>query len=104
MQNLTEIFRIYGPEYIARHGDDMPSGHQKAIQAIISCRTSVYGMTVYQCQTCGQVHSIFRSCGNRHCPQCQHHKTRQWLEKQLDHLHRAGRAASLYPFPSESRL
>ena len=29
-------------------------------------------------------HLIDRSCGNRHCPQCQYHKSRQWLEAQLD--------------------
>jgi hypothetical protein len=84
MQTITEIFRTYGPEYIELYGNDMPSGHQKTIQAIIQCRTQIYGMTIYQCPDCGQIHHIFRSCGNRHCPQCQHHKTRQWLEKQLD--------------------
>jgi|SRR3990172_215288 len=84
MQTITDIFRTYGPEYIERHGDDMPSGHRKTIRAMIRCRTQFYGMTVYKCHDCGQVHHIFRSCGNRHCPQCQHHKTRQWLEKQLD--------------------
>jgi hypothetical protein len=84
MQTITEIFRTYGPEYIELYGKDMPSGHQKTIQAIIQCRTQIYGMTLYQCPDCGQIHHVFRSCGNRHCPQCQHHKTRQWLEKQLD--------------------
>lgn len=86
MTTLTDIFRTYSPEYVARYGDDMPAGHHKALQAIIACRTSVYGMTVYKCRTCGQVHSIFRSCGNRHCPQCQNHKTGQWLEAQLERL------------------
>jgi hypothetical protein len=62
----------------------MSRGHQKTIQAIIQCRTQIYGMTLYQCPDCGQIHHVFRSCGNRHCPQCQHHKTHQWLEKQLD--------------------
>jgi hypothetical protein len=27
-----------------------------------------------------------RSCGNRHCPRCQGHKAKQWLEKQLEKL------------------
>jgi hypothetical protein len=84
MQTITDIFRTYGPEYIERYGDGMPSNHRKTIQAMIRCRTQFYGMTVYKCHDCGQVHHILRSCGNRHCPQCQHHKTRQWLEKQLD--------------------
>lgn len=31
MQNITEIFRTYGPEYIERFEEDMPSGHHKAL-------------------------------------------------------------------------
>jgi hypothetical protein len=27
---------------------------------------------------------IYRCCGNRHCPNCQHHKTRNWLQSQLN--------------------
>ena len=27
-----------------------------------------------------------RSCGNRHCPQCQGHKAKQWLQSQLEKL------------------
>jgi putative transposase/transposase-like zinc-binding protein len=27
-----------------------------------------------------------RSCGNRHCPTCQHDKTKAWLETQIDRL------------------
>ena len=26
------------------------------------------------------------SCGNRHCPNCQHEKTQAWLQKQSDRL------------------
>jgi len=29
-------------------------------------------------------HMVYRCCGNRHCPNCQHHKTRKWLQTQLD--------------------
>ena len=29
---------------------------------------------------------VGRSCGNRHCPTCQHEKTQAWLEKQTDRL------------------
>lgn len=104
MQNITEIFRTYGPEYIERFEDDMPSGHHKALQAIIQCRTQVYGMTIYKCQGCGQIHHVFRSCGNRHCPQCQHHKTRQWLEKQLDRQVPCPHFLITFTVPEELRL
>jgi len=62
---------------------DLPDAHLKVIDAILNCRTGEYGYSVYRCGTCGEFHTIGRSCGNRHCPQCQHHKSRQWLETQL---------------------
>jgi hypothetical protein len=82
MGAITEIFRTFGPEYLARY-PDMPIQHKKTIYAIIKCRSGQYGVTIYQCDRCGKKHYIDRSCGNRHCPQCQYHKSRQWLEAQL---------------------
>jgi len=83
MGAITEIFRTFGPEYLARY-PDMPLQHKKTIEAIINCRSGKYGVAVYQCNSCGKKHHIDRSCGNRHCPQCQYHKSRQWLEAQLE--------------------
>jgi hypothetical protein len=84
MKTVNDIFRVYAPEYLLRFGDAIPEEHRKAIFAIINCRTSACGTTFFQCESCGERHAIHRSCGNRHCPTCQHHKSRQWLEKQLD--------------------
>ena len=83
MGAITEIFRTVGPEYLERF-PDIPLQHKKTIDAIINCRSGEFGQIVYQCQECGQQHSVDRSCGNRHCPQCQYHKSRQWLDTQLD--------------------
>lgn len=51
---------------------------------IINFRTDHYGASIYQCTECGERHMVYRCCGNRHCPNCQHHKTRKWLQTQLD--------------------
>ncbi len=40
-------------------------------------------MVVYECVGCGILHTTFRSCGNRHCPKCQNHKIKLWVEKQM---------------------
>lgn len=80
---INEIFKTYAPEYINRFGDLIPSDHRKVIDAIINCRTSHYGTIIYQCEKCGQNHIVYQSCGNRHCPNCQHHKAHQWLIKQI---------------------
>ncbi|MDI6800401.1 MAG: transposase [Actinomycetota bacterium] len=61
----------------------MPNIHRKVIDAIIGCRTEACGVALYECEKCGQLHRVYRSCGNRHCPTCQYHKIRQWLEKQI---------------------
>ncbi len=84
MTTVNDIFRVHAPEYLARFGDSIPSGHRKAIAAIIACRTPACGTTFFRCESCGERHTVHRSCGNRHCPTCQHHKARQWLEKHLD--------------------
>jgi len=67
MGAITDIFRNFGPEYLARY-PDMPIQHKKTVDAIINCRSGHYGVTVYQCGNCGKQHHIDRSCGNRHCP------------------------------------
>src|SRR4030042_7056538 len=84
MATLKQIFGDYGPEYIERFGDTMPGEHRKVINAIVHCRTEVFGATIYRCERCGQNHMVYRCCGNRHCPNCQNHKTRQWLEKRIN--------------------
>jgi hypothetical protein len=83
MTTINEIFRTFGPEYLQRYCQLMPKAHRKVIEAIIDCRTQACGLALYECESCGQFHRVYRSCGNRHCPTCQHHKTRQWLEKQM---------------------
>lgn len=83
MKTIKEIFVTYAPEYLEKFGSTMPEQHKKVIEAIINCRTPACGTVIYECAECGKTHEVFRSCGNRHCPVCQNHKTRQWLEKQL---------------------
>lgn len=83
MTTIKDIFKTYGPEYIQLFGDAMPLEHRKVINAIINCRTDYYGATIYRCNECDKNHMVFRCCGNRHCPNCQHHKSRLWLEKQI---------------------
>ena len=84
METIADIFREHGPEYLETYQESIPSNHRKVIKEIINCRTAVCGVNVYTCGQCGKSQVVFRSCGNRHCPTCQNHKTRQWLEKQLN--------------------
>lgn len=84
MNSIQQIFQEYGPSYLDQFGNDIPSHHKKVIAAIQNCRSGNYGLCVYRCEDCGEYHIQAQSCGNRHCPTCQHGKTQQWLQKQLE--------------------
>lgn len=83
MTTLREVFNAYGPEYRQRY-PRLPLSQQKTVSAIQNCQSGHYGHSLYLCQSCGRQHRVNHSCGNRHCPQCQHHKTRLWLHRQLE--------------------
>jgi hypothetical protein len=83
MTTLRDIFTAFAPEYLERY-PHLPPAHRKAIHAIQYCQSGQYGHSLYQCQSCGEQHRVNHSCGNRHCPQCQQHKTQQWLQHHLD--------------------
>jgi hypothetical protein len=83
MTTLREIFTAFAPEYLERY-PTLPTSHRKVISAIQNCRSGHYGHSLSQCQSGGEQHRVHHSCGNRHCPQCQQHKTHQWLQHHLD--------------------
>lgn len=82
MGAITEIFKSFADDYLAQH-PGCPGRHRKVINAIINCRSGEYGATAYRCEGCGCRHIVYRSCGDRHCPQCQYHKSREWLHRQM---------------------
>ena len=86
MPSVREIFEECGPAYLKAFARRIPSHHRKVIRAIIDCRTERMGTMLYQCESCGKAIELFRSCGNRHCPTCQHEKASQWLERRLEQL------------------
>jgi len=83
MTTIRDIFTAFAPEYLERY-PNLPPSHHKVIRAIQQCQSGHYGHSLYQCPNCGGQHRVNHSCGNRHCPQCQHHKTQQWLAHHLD--------------------
>lgn len=83
MNSIKRIFTDYGPAYVQRFGERMPSNHKKTIQAICNCGTGFYGQHAFACSGCGESHYTDSSCGNRHCPTCQGGKSDEWLNKQL---------------------
>jgi len=49
---------------------------------LIGCRTEALGGLAGLCERCGAERPRWRSCGDRHCPQCQGHATQAWCERQ----------------------
>ena len=86
MPTVADVLRRYGGEYLDRFGAKMPAEHRKVLHALRSCRTGKLGTVHYCCASCGRMHVMGRSCGNRHCPTCQQHQTKAWLGRQTARL------------------
>lgn len=82
MSELAEILGQYGAEYRVNYEARMLPSHKKAMQAIEQCRTEALGGHLYRCESCQVSQYSYHSCGNRHCPKCQHQAGQLWLEKQ----------------------
>jgi hypothetical protein len=83
---IGAIFRQYGPAYRAKFADRMSRDQRRVMKMLERCRTGQLGATLYRCNACGREHVVPRSCGNRHCPQCQGHKAKEWFDEQLEKL------------------
>ena len=76
MPTVADVVRRYGVAYLAKFGKAVPLEHRKVLSMIAKCRTGELGMVGYSCEYCQTTHQIGLSCGNRHCPSCQQHKTK----------------------------
>ena len=83
---IGQILRQYGPAYRAKYAARMNRDQLRVMHQLERCRTGGLGYALYRCDACGTEHAMPQSCGNRHCPQCQGHKAKQWLQKQLAKL------------------
>ncbi len=77
--SVNEIFRKYIHDYRKKYADKMSSAQHKVINAILKCRTLKLGTHKDKCDSCGKIITLFNSCRNRHCPQCQNIKKEEWL-------------------------
>ena len=100
---LGQIFRQYGRAYRVKHAKRLTREQRRVLERLARCRTGELGYAVYRCDTCGTYHTLPQSCGNRHCPQCQGHKAKQWLEQQLDKLLPCAYFLITFTLPQELR-
>lgn len=104
MPSVADCLRQHVPAYLETFADDVPTGHRKVLGAITRCRTGELGGVMYQCRDCRREHWVGRSCGNRHCPNCQVDKTAVWLEKQTSRLLPVHHFLVTFTVPQELRM
>src|ERR1035437_3494806 len=77
---VAQVLKVFLPEYLDRQA--LPLHHLKVLRRLAQCRSGHLGWTVWQCQQCHRTHWRPHGCGDRHCPSCQHQRSRQWLQEQ----------------------
>lgn len=83
---LASLVHQYLDVFKDKYTSQLLPGHQRAIGAILRCRTAASGQILWHCPACSEQHWHPRSCGHRSCPQCQNHEASRWLDRQLAKL------------------
>jgi hypothetical protein len=84
MPEVQDIFLMYGRQYYQKYR--LSPEQYKAMNAIMSCRTSNLGGHIDECDKCGYVRISYNSCRNRHCPKCQTITKEKWIDARKEEL------------------
>ena len=79
---LASLIQHYQPAFEQRYAHALLPSHHNAINALLRCRTPAAGTLHLQCNACAEPITQPQSCGHRSCPQCHHHDTNRWLDRQ----------------------
>lgn len=100
---LAELFRRFGPGYVARFGERLLPSHARTLADIQRCRTPACGGHLYECADCGTRHFVAHSCRNRHCPTCGGRDTAAWLAARRAELLDTGYFHLVFTLPAALR-
>jgi len=75
---LAGILRQSGPAYRQSHA--LTREQDRAVDAILNCRTAALGGHVEECCQCSFTRISYNSCRNRNCPKCQSAARTKWVE------------------------
>ncbi|MGB0880737.1 MAG: IS91 family transposase [Polaribacter sp.] len=76
---LSDVVQQFGKQFIKKHS--LSSQQTKVLHNIVRCRTATLGGHKEVCNCCNKEQYSYNSCGDRHCPKCQHLKQINWIEK-----------------------
>ena len=78
---MASVIKRYGAEFRMQCS---PNNYQLTIlNALQQCRTAELGGHKDKCDSCGEEHYSYNSCGNRHCPKCQIARQMLWAEDRM---------------------
>jgi hypothetical protein len=82
MIRLSSVIEQFEADFLHLYAHRLLPSHRKTLAAIKACRNRHSPLMQAHCNPCDSDHYFPHSCGNRHCPHCQHHESQQWLENQ----------------------
>ena len=78
---MASVIKRYGADFRMQCS---PNNYQLTIlNALQQCRTAELGGHKDRCDSCGEEHYSYNSCGNRHCPKCQLARQMLWAEDRM---------------------
>ena len=80
----AQVLKQFLPRY--RQQARLTPQQAKVASLLCNCRTEALGGYRLACDHCGFQQEHFRSCGNRHCPQCHGVATQNWLTRRREDL------------------
>jgi len=86
MSRFINLLRQHQHALLTNYGAQLNQDKRSAINAMLSCKTEQQRQTRWCCHHCHREEQHPLSCGHRHCPQCQHQTTMQWLQRQKSKL------------------
>jgi hypothetical protein len=82
MSTFIDVLRRHQDAFEQRYALQLTPEIRRAAHAMLRCKTTHQGQSQWYCQHCQHDDRLPLSCGHRHCPQCQHRTTMDWLERQ----------------------
>lgn len=103
MITLTSVIERYQSRFRTRYRNKITRQQIRAMDAVMDCRTARYGSMALGCDDCNRQSIQYHACGNRACHRCQHHDTRQWLDRQQQKLLPVNYFMVTFTLPAELR-
>ncbi|EHA1082975.1 IS91 family transposase [Photobacterium damselae] len=97
------LLRDYYDDFCASYSTQINHDIRYAMKAILTCHTEKQGHSRWQCSHCEHQSEYAMSCGHRHCSQCQHQATSDWLAKQQHKLLPVDYFMVTFTLPAELR-